>query len=219
MPARSITQRLFSSEEIIRPERLISNMMSPVLLAIPLFGLMLWLQHPTPGYSGDALRAWGYAFTFYSLLPMLILLGFLRYGKISSLHIPRRENRHGPFLFGIFSYLGGYMMMAFELGAAGLAQAAAFSLLLSSLMTAGINLYWKISIHATAVTLSGVFFCVAIGRYEALHLPFAACLSITAVLLVGWARIRLRAHTPVQVVGGVLLGLFTSFGVLAVYPW
>jgi membrane-associated phospholipid phosphatase len=214
-----MSQRLFFSEEVSCPERLISNMMSPVLLAMPLFGLMLWLQQPMPDYAAGPLVVWGYAFTFYSLLPMLILVGFLRYGKISSLHIPRRQNRHWPFLLGICSYLGGYTMMVYELGFAGLSQAAAFALMLSGLLTAGINLYWKISIHATAVTLSGVFACAAVGRYAALHLPFTVCLSLAAILLVSWARVKLQAHTAGQVGGGILLALLTGGLVLRFYPW
>lgn len=219
MPVRSMSQRLFLSEEMSRPERLISNMMSPVLLAMPLFGLMLWLQQPLPDYAAGPLVVWGYAFTFYSLLPLLILFGFLRYGKISSLHIPRRENRHAPFLLGIFSYLGGYLMMVHELGFAGLSQAAAFALMLSGLLTAGINLYWKISIHATAVTLSGIFACAAVGRFAALHLPFTICLSLAAILLVSWARVKLQAHTAGQVGGGIILALLTGGLVLNLYPW
>lgn len=219
MTSRSITQRLLASGEFSRPERLISNIMSPVLLAVPLFALMLWAQASETGQTAGALRAWGWAVLFYSLLPMLILLGFLRRGKISSLHIPRRENRHWPFAAGIFSYLGGYMMMAWELGPVGLSQAAAFALLLSGLATAGINLYWKISIHTTAVTLSGIFLCAAAGSYYAVHLLFCLCISIMAVFLVGWARIQLRAHTPAQVAGGILLGLLSGLGVLVAYPW
>lgn len=216
MPVCSIAQRLRSSEELSRPERLVSNMMSPVLLAMPMFGLLLWIE-AVP--ADTALRLWGWGFLFYSLLPMLILLVFLRSGKISSLHIPRRKERHQPFLWGLLSYAAGYLVMVWEVGWAGLVVAAALALLISASVTAVITIYWKISIHATAATLAALFLCTATWYYDAPYLLLTAGLSFSAVLLVSWARIRLRAHTPAQVAGGILSGLLVAAGVLHLYPW
>jgi membrane-associated phospholipid phosphatase len=58
--------------------------------------------------------------------------------------------------------------------------------------------WWKMSIHAgvaagTAATLTAVYGPLAL-------------LSVPLVLLAGWARVRLSAHTIAQVVAGALVG-------------
>ncbi len=70
-----------------------------------------------------------------------------------------------------------------------------------------INIFWKISIH-----------CVGVGGATALLFPIAgvgkAWPVMLTVLLVGWARLRLGAHTVPQVLAGFTLGAGVS---LAVY--
>ena len=64
--------------------------------------------------------------------------------------------------------------------------------------TLAITLTWKISFHAA----------VAAGALGILALAFgqAALLAAPLLGLIGWARVRLGAHTPAQVYAGVLIG-------------
>jgi membrane-associated phospholipid phosphatase len=60
-----------------------------------------------------------------------------------------------------------------------------------------ITLVWKISIHVSGITAAATFLVYHLG---AGMLPFFMLL-----FPVGWARIRLKAHSLAQVVGGALL--------------
>jgi membrane-associated phospholipid phosphatase len=64
---------------------------------------------------------------------------------------------------------------------------------------AAVNLVWKLSLHAAmaAVVLASA----------ALLLHPVALAASPLLALVAWARVRLAAHTPAQVAGGVVLGI------------
>lgn len=72
-----------------------------------------------------------------------------------------------------------------------------------------INHFWKLSVHAS----------VAAGTTAVLVLAFGPALLAAAVVVaaVGWSRVRLRDHTPWQVVAGTVVGAIVSgltFGLL-----
>ena len=73
-----------------------------------------------------------------------------------------------------------------------------------------INLKWKISAHLTGIggLLGGV--CSFALYYSTL--PLGLILTILAAsLILMYARLYLHAHTPLQVVCGLLLGLLSTF--------
>jgi len=62
--------------------------------------------------------------------------------------------------------------------------------------------------HTTAATVFAVLLLYVLSRerlYPAVRLALQA-LAVATMLLVGWARIVLRAHWPTDVLGGLLLG-------------
>jgi len=73
----------------------------------------------------------------------------------------------------------------------------AFSGLVMVFIASAITLYWKISFH-TAVVTSVITAIVILGGWI-----FAPMYLL--VLLIAWARVRLKRHTVLQVVGGALL--------------
>jgi membrane-associated phospholipid phosphatase len=61
-----------------------------------------------------------------------------------------------------------------------------------------ITVWWQISAHAAFAAAVAVF-CIALwGPWLAVTAP--------AVVLVGWARVQLKAHTLAQVIAGTALG-------------
>src|SRR5215207_11665003 len=82
--------------------------------------------------------------------------------------------------------------------------------LLLGLINGGINLFWKISAHATSIAGTATIALLYAP-------PLGAVLWVCAVL-VGWARVRTRNHTPMQVLAGfcsavgVILVVFQFFG-------
>ena len=125
-------------------------------------------------------------------------------GRWSDYDISRREQRLVPFLYTI-----GCMVCVFaflllleaptELLAtfAGMVCAVAVSLLVTQLAR------WKISLHLIGVT--GTVLTLAL-----LVTPIAFWLA-PLVVLVGWARWRVGAHTPSQALAGAALAAAVTF--------
>jgi len=72
----------------------------------------------------------------------------------------------------------------------------------STLIVQYITRFWKISTHALGITAPLVALTMLFGRQP---LPF-----MVLVPMVGWARVYLKAHTFMQVVGGCALGVFST---------
>jgi len=147
------------------------------------------------------------------LMPLLVVppLGYLmwlvRRGRLKDIYIPHRKKRITPlafmmswllFLWGLIRYLG--------------APPTVEGLFVITIMLFGslgaITLFWKISFHAGIIS-AAVTTAVILGGYSTWPVTLL-------VPLVGWSRVRLRRHTPRQVLYGSLLGmLITLFAV----PW
>jgi len=144
------------------------------------------------------------------IVPGVMFLAFFKLGWVSDLNLTVRKERIIPtfivlFLFFIFYYL--------VRNAEGISTAFVSILLGSTLGILIANLvtfYWKISIHALAVTsVFGSLAALFLATKESL--PIAGYLFLAIAILVGVSRIVLKRHTPMQVVMGSLLGFFSPF--------
>ena len=68
-----------------------------------------------------------------------------------------------------------------------------------------ITLFWKISFHSSFVTMFSIVFLIIFGGW--------AVITILLIPLVGWARLRLKRHTPAQVFYGMALTGIISLSV------
>jgi membrane-associated phospholipid phosphatase len=77
-----------------------------------------------------------------------------------------------------------------------------------NLFVFAVTLFFKISLHATGVASTGVWLLLVYSQtlQEAGLAEGAPLLSLTLLMLVMWARLRLRAHTPQEVFAGSLAG-------------
>jgi len=146
------------------------------------------------------------------MLPMAVFFFLLRKGAIDSLHMHTARERSLPFL----------TVMLFQLSTFYLFHKMPVPSLIPNLVLGGvlsvgiallINFRWKISIHMLGMGgLVGTFIGLAV-RYQvnALHLVMVLILLSG---LVGYARLRLDAHTPAQVYAGFLAGTALLAGVV-----
>ncbi len=138
-----------------------------------------------------------------SLAPILYVVWLLQHDRIGDINMTKEERR-GPYLVAIvfaalaslLIYLGNGPQYLFHLSLLNVIALCAM---------AAINLVWQISNHATAI-VSAMWIVGAVINFR------AAALIFPLVIIVCFARIYLKRHTPSQLVGGLALG---SFSVLA----
>lgn len=139
------------------------------------------------------------------LLPMLVFAWFVRSRIISSYHMAERNERHLPFLVGVTFLISTYILLG-RLPLPGMFRALVLTSVVSLIVTAIINMWWKISVHMMGMGgMLGAVVALAM-LYQVPVLPMAATLAVAAGL-VGWSRLCLDAHTPAQVYSGFTLGL------------
>ncbi|MCO1337471.1 hypothetical protein BJH93_00940 [Kocuria polaris] len=162
-----------------------------VLLSIP-------LRHPEATWPATLL-----AVAFTIAIPWLALVAMRWSGRVSDIHVTRREQRWPILLIALISILAGLGILAMT--AAPVVVVGEVGLFLAGLLIVGaVNLVWKLSIHA------------AVASFAALHcllaLPLGPHLAVLVVALVSWSRVRIAHHTPSQVLAGCVVGVLVSLG-------
>ncbi len=148
------------------------------------------------GQGGD--RWWGLvAALFAAVIPFAYIVRQVHRGRLTDHHIAVREQRRLPLTVGVASVVAGLLVLV----AAGaprelLALVAAGAVGLA--VCAGVTHWWKLSIHSavaagTVVVLSTVYGHAMLG-------------AAPIVAVIGWARVRMAAHTVAQVVAGAVVG-------------
>lgn len=185
------------------------------MLIFPLFWLLGWAGHEPE----TAQKLLVVSVLFFALLPFSVLLIFLKSKRIESLEIRNRSRRHIPFLVGIVLNIAGFALLVWVDGPFGFIQNAALALLWSSIVASFITLWWKISIHCTAIAMaSGYAVWVGMKLFEPGTAILIAMLCLLMNAAVVWSRITLKAHTPSQTAAGILFGLSVAALTLALYP-
>lgn len=152
-------------------------------------------------------------------VPALLIYYLYRSGYVRTLHLTTLADRRLPFfltalIYTFLTYLFAFRMQFISTAAPEIAVLLG-SITLSILLVGLISLYWQISAHS--VGLSGVVGIMAgimlkLGQTD-LFVPLL--LSVLLTGLVGSARLKLNAHTPIQVGAGVVLGV--SISLVAVF--
>lgn len=144
------------------------------------------------------------------ILPMGVFYYFYRAKLIESLHMHTAKERSLPFLTVLVFHMSTFYLFTkapMPSLFANLVLGAAFSVTAAF----AINLKWKISIHMLGMggivgTIIGL-----ILRYQIDAIPLVMSLVLLSGL-VGYSRLRLNAHTPLQVYAGFVLGTLILTG-------
>lgn len=188
--------------------RIISQVLHPITLAM-LSLLIIGLFGVESAREG---LVWVLISAVLQIVPPLIFFTVrLRQGAYSDDDVSIRSQRNELYLFGIVNLAGGLVLLRL-LGAPLPFQALVTAGVLLSVVAWLINLSWKISVHASSM---GSTATIAALYSEPLGLVLWLC-----ALALGWARVRTRNHTPLQVVAGLALAAvcmlvtFRIFGLL-----
>jgi hypothetical protein len=148
-------------------------------------------------------------FSFTCLLPALNLLILYKLGYVSSLMIENRKERAFPLLMTALCYFGlFYMIYDFNIWPAIKLFILGGGLCI--FFAAMITLRWQISAHMIGVGgLIGAL--LAICYFMQMPILIAICTCLIIAGCIGFARLKLNAHTPAQVYIGFIFGCLLQF--------
>jgi len=148
-----------------------------------------------------------FAALFVVVIPTAALSLAARRGVIGDREASQRTERFGVFLgISVSIAMGVAALLVFRAPAAltWLLVAAIAGLALAAVL----NTLLKLSIHLAVATF------VALSQLVILGAPWLA--ALVALPLLGWSRVRLKAHTPVQVLVGAVAGALIFLGYAAI---
>jgi len=136
-------------------------------------------------------------------LPMALLLFWgVRSGKYSDASVSIREQRTSIYAVG-----GACLVILLAVLIIGKAPVVIIACLVSAVIATAlgywINCYTKLSLHSAA--MAG---CIAVLLWTA---PVIGVVMAIFAPLVGWARIRLKHHTPIQILIGWMVSMICVF--------
>jgi membrane-associated phospholipid phosphatase len=149
-----------------------------------------------------------YALVFLNtcLLPVFATLILKKFGLVSSMQINAQEERSTPYFISFIFFASTWWLLS----KAPLPPIVAQLMLgatIAILFTGVINLGIKISAHLVGIGgATGAFLVVGLEGFQDFSVFIIAGFLIAGCL--GWARLQLNAHRPVEVYGGFLLGIF-----------
>jgi hypothetical protein len=216
-----LTSNSFMTMET-RFAKLITYVFHPLL--IPTYGMCLLYRLFSDIYFIRDIRIplllIGITLVSTCLLPALSVFLLFRSRKLSTLEMDERKERSAPFLITVLCYLFAYYMLKEFPAPSGMLRTIRIFILGAAsalVMTTAINFKWKISAHAVAIGgLSGAMAALTLFLPTPPSLGWL-CLVVFIAGLVGYARLRLLAHSQGQVYTGYLLGFASLFGLLVLF--
>ena len=178
---------------------LVSNIFHPLLIVIPTLVIAMVRLGSTLGQA----IFWTVLSIAIVNLPMALLLFWgVRSGKYSDASVSIREQRTSIYAVG-----GTCLVILLAVLIIGKAPAVIIACLVSAVLATAlgywINRYTKLSLHSAA--MAG---CTAVLLWTA---PLIGVVMAIFAPLVGWARIRLKHHTPAQILIGWMLSMICVF--------
>jgi membrane-associated phospholipid phosphatase len=138
--------------------------------------------------------------------PTTFFLIRLRQGAYSDEEVSVRHQRNELYFFTfVTSVLSIIFLVLIQAPFPFIALLCSGSLL--NIANWGVNLFWKISVHASTAAM-----CATIAM---LYSQSLGVLLWGSVLAVGWSRVRTRNHTPLQVLAGISLATLITFTVFS----
>ena len=147
---------------------------------------------------------------FTCLIPLTVVYILYKQKRIEDIRIENRSERNLPYLYGIASTAVWCFFLWYVLKMPHCIIMMACGATIALILVAIMNYWWKISAHLScmgALIGSVAGFSWYTGHFNLWLLP---TLCFVALLLM-YARLYLKAHTPMQIVCGFLLGLIITF--------
>lgn len=196
-----MSQRSTTATRADRLATLVTDLFAPAHLVIGLLPIVGAASHPSP------LRGLGWgvlAALLVGVLPYAWVLYAVRGGRFPSRHIPDRTQRMLPLAIAAAAAATGLVVLVIT-GAPQALIALIVAMPAGLGVTAAITRYWKVSLHTGVAAGTATILVIAFG--------FALLTAGVGVAAIGWSRVRLRDHTPLQVILGALVGAVVAAAV------
>lgn len=196
--------------------KIISHIFHPLL--IPTVGfLVLFYSGTYLSYLPFNMKAWITSIVFVStfFIPLMFIL-FLRYQEIiNSVQMKERKERYVPIIFTFFLFVFCFYLIR-RIDIPSLFYSFLLGGLICLLVTFFITLQFKISIHM--VGFGGlVALIIFTSFYLKVNLSFYLILAVLFAGVTGTARLFLKAHAPVEIYSGFILGFGIVLGTMMLY--
>ncbi len=146
------------------------------------------------------------SFIFVTVIPFAPFPYYYRKGHID-LNVSEREKRTNFYLIATMSYIICALVFLYFNAMIMFYLLMSFALIALSVMI--INFAWKISTHAAGIAGPITAIAYVFGwQYLILHV---------FTIVVMWSRLRLKVHTPMQVIVGAALSTAISLAVFLVF--
>jgi membrane-associated phospholipid phosphatase len=186
----------------VKIARAVTDVFNPAVVAAFTFLILLYSRSSaSPLFVSVSL-------TFGTFFPLAIILLLSKVGLISDLFVSEKRERAKPFAWAITSYLIGGLAL-WWLRAPPIVTALMFCYAGNTFVMMLITRRWKISIHASGIAGPATVLVEALGIWAAVFFAL--------LIPVGWARIKLKAHTPAQVLAGALVTIVATWLQLKIY--
>lgn len=151
-------------------------------------------------FVGIALNAWEWSLAYLIsviVVPTLYVFWLLRTNRIKNFHMYERTERLKPMILTTVMTVVTWAVLK---ALSAPAEITLFALvgIFQVILLLIINMFFKISIHATAISGLSVFLVGLFG--------WSAGYVLLSIPLVAWARLRTKNHTFYQILFGVISG-------------
>jgi hypothetical protein len=186
--------------------KIISVLFQPLLMPtytlLLIFSLNSYISMMVPSHAKNVLMWIVFLSTF--VFPVIFIFILYKRGLIKTLNMDDKEERTFPLLVtSIFYFLMYYIVWQSNLDEIYnlLFMGSALLIVLALI----ISFFWKISMHMIGV---GGMLGALIGLSQAAYVDLAYYVVLVTLVcgLVGFARLKLKAHTPAQVYAGFSAG-------------
>lgn len=205
----------FEAPKKVGPETWFARAISFVFHPLVMPTVSVWLMFQLPTYLqyqyDEQQKSLIYAIllicTFF--MPGLSALFMLRRGIVTSFDIEKRSERWIPYFITFVFYLFAWLFMKY-LGVNVTILSITFGATVAVFSGMFINTLFKISVHLTAIGgVVGVVSALAVAH----NLDVVAWMYATVFVagLLGFSRLKLKAHHPREVYAGFLLGYLSEY--------
>ncbi|SEG94079.1 hypothetical protein SAMN04489712_1435 [Thermomonospora echinospora] len=178
-----------------RTARAVTELFAPWVLIISLFLAVGWS-------TGERGVAWGLlGAAFASMGPMTVIVAGVIVGRYTDHHLTTREQRVIPLVLSLIMVVTGIFVLH-VLNAPADVLAVEAAMLGGLVVTAPITALWKVSFHTGVASAAVTILAIVYG-------PVLIALS-PIVVLIGWSRVKLAHHTPLQVLLGAPIGTLAA---------